>query len=177
MWFVLKTWIRRFLLSLLPLWGRWKMSSVSMQRRHMAADVSIKGLIEGFCLTHCRRHWLRMKKREHLDPRGQRHIWPDWVFWPHPGQQNFSMLHWDTDTQTGSRWCQQLTWQHQTRWTQGHGTFTCVMGGGIYQHCDSTSLQASTESRKSTKGHLLPFRVDSAWVLWCFNLREPSFLA
>lgn len=82
-----------------------------------------------------------------------------------------ALIYRDTDR---CRWCQHLSWQHQTRrWT--YGTFTCVVirGVGVYQHCDSTSLQASTESRKSTKGHLLPFRVDSAWALWCFSLREP----
>lgn len=42
-----------------------------------------------------------MKKCEHLEPRGQRHTWPDRSPWLSSDQQNFSRLHWNTESQTG----------------------------------------------------------------------------
>lgn len=49
---------------------------------------------------------------------------------------------------------------------------SCVTSsaGQVYQYGDSASLQASTESRKSTERHLVPVRTDGVWAHWRFNL-------
>lgn len=136
------------------------------------ADVSMKGLIEGFCLIHCRCHWLRMKKREHLDPRGQRHTWPDWVFWLRPGQQNFSMLHWDTDTKTGDViiWLGNMKQEMDLR---SWDIRTCRHGGGFTVFTSTVTLRLfrrlqSPGSRlnaiSSLSGLMVPERSDvSTW--------------